>query len=238
MLAIILAGGEGKRLRPLTTQLPKALIPVQGKALVEHVVDLLRPAGVTDVILSTGYLSDKVRDYFARRDLGVVLRYLEESTPRGTAGPLMLLKASGQIPDRDFFLINGDNLLAVDLAAFARAHQRLGGVATMALTEVSDPSAFGVARLEGERIAGFVEKPPREEAPSHWVNSGYAVVSPAVFDVIAVKPFSMLERDVWPVLAWTGKLFAYRGQGQWFDTGTPEQYARVRREWRGFTYGI
>ncbi|MDO8560240.1 MAG: nucleotidyltransferase family protein [bacterium] len=231
MLGIILAGGKGERLRPLTDHLPKVLIPVQGKALLEHVIELLKAAGVNEVVLSTGHLGEKVREHFAGRDLGVKLSFLHESTPRGTAGPLLMLKESGRLPTEDFFVVNGDNLFSLDLAAMRDYHRSHPGHATIALTEVDDPSAYGVARLEGGRIAEFVEKPRREDAPSNLVNSGYYLFSPEIFNALGPQASAMLEYDVFPALAKAGMLYGYRGEGQWFDTGTPERYLQVQREW-------
>ena len=237
MLAIILAGGKGERLRPLTDNLPKVLLPIHGKALLEHVIDVLKKAGVDEVVLSTSYLADQVRAHFSGRDLGVRLGYLEERKPRGTAGPLLMLKEAGQFPREDFFVVNGDNLFSLDLAAMHDYHRAHLGHATIALTEAADPSAFGVARLDGDRIAEFVEKPPRAEAPSNLINSGYYLFSPAIFDFVPDRAFAMLERDVFPALARAGFLYGHRGVGQWFDTGTPERYAQVQREWRRNPHG-
>lgn len=233
MLAIILAGGEGKRLRPLTNDLPKPLIPVQGKTLVELVVDVLRRHGVDELILSVGYRAEQIQAYFREHPLGLPVRFLVEAQPRGTAGALMMLKESGELPTDDFFMVNADNLLGADLGAFAAFHRSHGGLVTVALHEVEDPSAYGVARMEGERIVEFVEKPPRGQAPSHLINTGYSMLSPRVFAVVPNQPFAMYERDVYPAVAKSGMLFGYPTQGQWFDTGTHESYARVQTEWQG-----
>lgn len=232
MLAIILAGGKGERLRPLTENLPKVLVPIQGKALLEHVIALLQAAGVDEVALSTAYLADQVRAHCTGRDLGVRLRFLEEREPRGTAGPLLMLKEARQMPREDFIMVNGDNLFGLHFAALRDYHRAHDGVATIALTAVADPSAFGVARLDGGRIVEFVEKPPRAQAPSHLINSGYYMCSPAIFDFLPDQAFAMLERDVFPALARSGRLYGYHGVGQWFDTGTPERYAEAERGWR------
>lgn len=233
MLAIILAGGKGERLRPLTENLPKVLVPVQGTTLLEQVIALVKTAGVDEIILSTSYLAEKIRAHFSHRPAGVRLRYLEEPRPRGTAGPLMMLKETGQAPRDDFLLVNGDNLYALDFSELAGFHRAHGGMATIALHAVSDPTAYGVAQIDGDRIAAFVEKPARDRAPSNWINSGYAMMSPAVFAFVPQKDFAMNEYDIYPAVAQAGKLFGYRGSGQWFDTGTPERYQQVQREWRG-----
>ena len=160
MLAIILAGGRGERLRPLTETTPKVLLPVQGRALVEHVIELLVPAGVDEIVLATAYLGDKVRQHFAGRNFGVSLRLLDEGVPRGTAGPLLMLRELGQIPTDDFFLVNGDNLFNLNFSDLLQFHRSHPGAATIALTAAADPSSFGVARLDGSRIVEFVENHP------------------------------------------------------------------------------
>lgn len=233
MLAIILAGGVGKRLRPLTDHTPKPLIPVQGKTLIELVLDILHRHGADEVILSVGYLADKIQAYFRDHPAALPLRFLVEANPRGTAGALLMLKESGQLPAEDFFMVNADNLLGADLTSLAAFHRARGGLATVALHEVEDPSAYGVARLRGERIIEFVEKPSRERAPSHLINTGYAVLNPGVFEFVPHQPVAMYETDIYPALARVGKLYGYPTQGQWFDTGTHESYARVQAEWRG-----
>ncbi len=152
----------------------------------------------------------------------------------GTAGPLVLLKRSGALPTEDFFMSNADNLFALNLDELLALHQSSGAIATIALTRVEDPSRGGVARLDGDRILEFVEKPKKEDAPSNYLSSGFYVLSPEITNYIPEKDFVMLETDVWPVLAREGKLSGYRSDAQWFDTGTPERYAQVESEWRRF----
>ncbi|MDX9893318.1 MAG: NDP-sugar synthase [Patescibacteria group bacterium] len=234
MKAIILAGGQGTRLRPLTYKIPKALIPIQGKTLTEQVFDIYQKAGVTDIYLSVAYLAQQMQDYFGDGSkFGFNISYLKEPEPMGTAGPLLLLRQQGKIPTSDFFMSNGDNLFALDLNEMIRQHQKTGAIATIALTKVSDPTRFGIARLEDSRISEFIEKPTVQEAPSLYASSGYYLLSPAVFDYLPAKNFVMVEKDLWPVLAKAGKLFGYCSDAQWFDTGTPESYEQVEREWRG-----
>ncbi len=235
MKAIILAGGKGTRLRPLTTDIPKALISVQGRTLTEHVFDIYKRAGVTEVILSVCYLADQVIDrYGDGKQFGCTIEYLEENPERGTAGPLLMLKEQDALVAEDFFMSNGDNLFAIDLKELLAAHQKNKAVATIALSKVDDPSRYGVARRAGEKILEFVEKPKKEDAPSNYISSGYYVLSPQIFDYIDTsKDFMMLERDVWPVLAREGKLFGFTSDAQWFDTGTPESYQQVEQEWKG-----
>ena len=234
MKAIILAGGAGTRLRPLTYTTPKPLVDVQGKTLTEHVVAILKKHGVTEVILSLGYMAETIKNYFsAQRDFGVKIDFLVETKPMGTAAPLLLLKKIGCPITEDFFMVNGDNLFSLDMTEMLKFHRDQGAVATDALTEVADPSAFGVAKLDGDKIIDFVEKPAAESAPSNFINSGYYVLSPKIFEYVPDADFAMMERDIFPRLAGLGLLYGYKGRGQWFDTGTYERYDEVKKEWHG-----
>jgi len=234
MFAIILAGGEGTRLRPLTYEIPKALIPVQGKTLTEQVLDLYKNIGINDFYLSISYLADQMTVYFGDGGkFGSNIEYLREDEPMGTAGPLIILRQQGKIPAQDFCMCNGDNLFALDLAEMINQHKKNKAVATIALTKVEDPTQFGIAKLSGDKILEFIEKPALADAPSRFASSGYYILSPAIFDYLAEADFSMVERDLWPKIAADGRLFAYKSDAQWFDTGTPERYEQVEREWRG-----
>lgn len=226
--AIILAGGHGTRLRPLTYKIPKALIPVHGKTLTERVFDILKKFGVKRIILSVCYMADKVKNYFGDGSkFDVKIDYLKEEKPMGTAGPLILM---GNI-DETFIMLNGDNLFELDLKRMYEVHSKNKSMATIALTQTPDPSQYGVARLEGDKILEFVEKPKREEAPSNWISSGYYMLEPDVLDLVKGKRFAMMEVNVFPVLAKKGKLFGYKDEGQWFDTGTFEDYERVKKRY-------
>ncbi len=234
MLAIVLAGGEGTRLRPLTYKIPKAMISVQGKTLTEHVFDIYKNAGVTDFYLSISYLADLMTvNYGDGQKFGCNIEYLREDKPMGTAGPLLLLRTAGKIPAQDFFMCNGDNLFALNLTEMVQQHKKNRAIATLALVELADPTNFGVARLSGDKILEFVEKPTLAEAPSRYASSGFYILSPEAFDFLPDKEFCMVERDLWPAIAKAGKLYAYKSSAQWFDTGTPERYQQVEKEWRG-----
>jgi mannose-1-phosphate guanylyltransferase len=227
--AIILCGGEGTRLRPITYEIPKALIPVQGKPLVAHIFDLLKKYGVNDVILSIGHMKEKVKQGIGSGEGGMKISFIEEDKPLGTAGPLALLK--GRI-DSSFIVSNGDELKDINISEMFGHHVRNRALATIALTTVSDPSQYGVAKLDGNRIVEFVEKPPKDKAPSNLINAGFYIIEPEVISMI--KPgFSMLERDVFPRLAQQGRLFGFPFSGQWFDTGNMERYEKAIKEWKG-----
>ena len=229
-IAIILAGGKGTRLRPLTYEIPKALIPVQNRALTEHVVDLFKRHHVQEVIMSVGHMRQKIREHFGNGErFGIPISYVEENEPLGTAGPIRLCR--DRLTDT-FIVSNGDELKDIDLEDMYQAHRQNKALVTIALTTMSDPSAYGVAKLSGTRILEFVEKPEPGKAPSNLINSGLYMVEPAVIDLIP-EGFAMLEKEVFPKLAEQGKLFGYPFSGQWFDTGTMERYERAIKEWRG-----
>ncbi|VVB53747.1 Bifunctional protein GlmU [uncultured archaeon] len=227
--AVILAGGEGTRMRPFTYEMPKSLIPVQGRPLLEHIVDLCRKYDVRDIVISIGYLGNKIREYFGNGSkFGVRITYIEEKEALGTAGPLSLMR--DQLTET-FLMFNGDVLADIDLMDLIRYHNEKKGMATIALTHVKDPSQFGVALLEGDRILDFIEKPKKGEQTSNLINAGVYVLEPSVLDVLP-KGKSMIEKDIFPILAKKGELYAYPFDRQWFDTGTPESYEKAIKEWK------
>lgn len=228
--AVILAGGKGTRLRPITYEIPKALIPVQGKTITEHLLDLFKKYGIKEVVIAIGYMKEKIKDYLGDGSkFGVNITYVEEKKPLGTAGPI---KAAKRILTETFVASNGDELKNIDIPEMYKVHRENEALATVALTTVEDPSAYGVAKLDGSKILEFVEKPKREEAPSNLINAGFYILEPKIIDYIP-NGFAMLERDVFPKLAKMGKLFGYPFSGQWYDTGSFERYEKALREWKG-----
>jgi NDP-sugar pyrophosphorylase family protein len=229
--AIVLVGGPGTRLRPYTLELAKALLPVKGKPMVLHVLDLLKSHGVMDIILAIGYKGEQIKEYFGDGSkFGLNVTYIEERTPLGTAGPLQLAK---KYLKETFFIVWGDILSRVDLSDFMYAHKNNEGLATVALTSVEDTSRYGVVELKGSKIMRFVEKPKKEDAPSNFVNAGMAIMEPDVIkDYVPKKGKAMVEYDVYPKLVADGKLYGYTFSGQWFDTGTHEAYEKAIMEWK------
>lgn len=226
--AFILAGGKGTRMRPFTYEMPKPLIPVQGRPLLQHIIELLRKYEIRDVIISTGYMCDKIREYFGNGSrFGVTITYLEEKDELGTAGPLNIARDLLKAP---FLMFNGDVLANIDLSDFINTHSKNDGLATIALTPVKDPSRFGVAELRGDRIMGFIEK-PKEQTKSKLINAGVYILEPEVLDYIP-KGRAMMETDVFPTLVREGKLYGYPFEGQWFDTGTHEAYEKAIKGWK------
>jgi len=226
--AVILAGGKGTRLRPLTNRIPKALIDVHGRTITEHLFDLFKKYGIRDIVLSTGYMKKKIKDFFGDGiKFGVNINYVEENKPLGTAGPLRLAK---KFLNESFIVSNGDELKKINIARMFRLHKRKDALVTIALTTVDDPTVYGVARLDGSRIIEFVEKPKKKEAPSNLINAGFYIIEPEVIKMIP-KGFAMLEKDVFPKLAKQGKVRGFPFSGQWFDTGNLKRYEKAKKEW-------
>ena len=230
--AVILAGGKGTRLRPLTDKLPKSLVPLNGKPIVEYNIDLCKRYGIKNIILSVGHMANQIKDYYGDgSNFGVNISYVEEDEPLGTAGCLHLLK--NRIHET-FILMNGDELKDINLIKMYREHLEHNAKATIALTTVDDPSLYGVALLDGNKIVRFIEKPKKEDAPSKLINSGLYILEPGVIKIIP-DGFSMIETDVFPKYAKEGMLYGYPFSGQWYDTGSPERLATASKEWKGFT---
>ncbi len=226
--AVFLVGGRGTRLRPLTDKIPKALLEIQDKTIIEHLFDLVKKYGIREAILCVGYLKDKIKEYFGEGSkFGISITYVEEEEPLGTAGPLKLAK---NYLKESFIVSNGDELKNINIPRMFRLHKRKNALATIALTTVDDPSHYGVAKLDGSRIIEFVEKPTH--APSNLINAGFYIIEPEVIDMIP-NGLSMLEKDVFPKLAQLGRLRGFPFAGQWFDIGNIERYKTVQKKWNG-----
>lgn len=227
MKAIILAGGKGTRLRPLTDNIPKALVKINDKTITEHLLDLLKKYNVTEIFLSVGHMSELIKDYFKDgRNFGVSITYLEESEPLGTAGPLKLAK---ELLDDNFIVSNGDELKDIDLEKMKEFHLKNKSIATLSVLKVNNPSEYGTVVLDNNKIIKFLEKV--NNPPTNMINAGFYMMEPEILDYIP-NGFAMFEKDVFPKLAEKGKLFGFEFKGQWFDTGNIERLERARREWK------
>ena len=229
MRAVVLVGGFGTRLRPLTSDLPKQMLPIVDRPMIEHVVGHLAAHGVEEVVLSLGFLPDAFRDaYSDGRCAGIPLHYAVEPEPLDTAGAIRFAAEDAGI-DEAFLVLNGDVLtdLAVDeLIVFHRAS---GAEATVSLTPVDDPSRYGVVPTDADgRVTGFVEKPPAGAAPCNWINAGTYVFEPSAIDRIEPGRRVSVEREVFPAMADEGVLYGLRSEAYWVDTGTPETYLGVQ----------
>jgi mannose-1-phosphate guanylyltransferase len=215
MKAVILAGGLGTRLRPLTYSIPKSLVPLAGRPLIRRIIDGL-PSSVDTVVLAVSYMKDALEDYFRVEPCGRKVILVNESTPMGTGGAI---KNVAQHIDGTFIVQNGDCVSSLDIKAMVRAHRESGGLGTLALWEVEDPSAFGVVNLERNmRITDFQEKPSLAEAKSNLINAGVYVFEPEILDYIGKGQVS-IEREVFPRVIEYG-LYGHRFQGFWVDCGT------------------
>lgn len=229
MQALILAGGEGTRLRPLTSTVPKPVVPLVDRPFISYMIEWLRRHGVDDVILACGFMADGIRAVLGDGSaLGVSLRYVEEPSPLGTGGALKY--AEHLLADR-FFMLNGDVLADMDLTAQLAQHERTGARATLALMPVEDPSAYGLVRRDDDlAVREFVEKPSPEEIDTSLVNAGAYILEREVLDEMAPAGTRIsIERDVFPALVGRG-LYAYEAHGYWMDIGTPERYLRATFE--------
>lgn len=229
MQAVVLVGGEGTRLRPLTYVTPKPMIPVMNVPFLERTLLRLKGAGIADVILPAGYMPEAITDYFGDGSrLGIRMTYVIEETPLGTAGAV---KNVERYIDGPFFVLNGDVLTSLDLKAMLALHRDRGGMGVLHLIRVEDPSAFGcVVHDDFGRITAFVEKPPRDQAPTNEINAGTYLLDPAILDFIPVGRPVSIERETFPaVIAGARPLYAYTTDDYWIDLGRPEHYRDSHR---------
>jgi mannose-1-phosphate guanylyltransferase len=224
MQALILVGGEGTRLRPLTSTVPKPVVPLVDRPFLAFMLEWLRGHGVEEVVLScgSGRLARGVRDGLGEGEgLGVRLRYVEEPEPLGTGGALKY--AEDLLEDR-FLMLNGDVLTDIDLSAQLEQHERTGARGTLALTAVEDPSSYGLVRTAaGGEVTAFVEKPSADQVDTNRVNAGVYVLERSVLELLEPGRAASIERDVFPRLVGDG-LYGSLADGYWLDIGTPERY--------------
>jgi mannose-1-phosphate guanylyltransferase len=240
MQALVLVGGEGTRMRPLTLTRPKPALPLVDRPFIRYIVDWLAGYGVTEVVMSCGFGAGPLREALGEDDgvHGPSIRYVEEPEPLGTAGPLRLADDQGGLGDR-FLVVNGDLLADFDLGALIRGHEQRGAVATLALYAAEDPSSYGLVRraggpaapgespasAEGEVLA-FLEKPDPGQIDTDEINAGAYVLEHSVIDLIPPRTMVSIEREVFPRLVGQG-LYGHRLDGYWMDIGTPERYLQA-----------
>ncbi|GEO26584.1 nucleotidyltransferase [Alicyclobacillus acidoterrestris] len=230
MKALLLAGGLGTRLRPLTENLPKPMTPVFHRPWLEHLIVHLRDQGIEDIVLAVKYHADKIQSYFGDGEsLGVNLQYAYERQLLGTAGAIK--NAQAMLSDT-FLVFNADIIHHIDLQPLLEFHRGHRGVVTIGLTEVDDPSQYGVVqRTKLGEIIRFVEKPRREEAPSNLINAGIYVMEKAALDWIPESRETSIERQTFPTLIDNGMgVYGTSIHGYWMDMGTHERYLQVHRD--------
>jgi NDP-sugar pyrophosphorylase family protein len=228
--AIVLVGGEGTRLRPLTYRTPKPMVPIMNVPFLARTMERLYEAGIRDVILAAGYMPQAIADYFgdgSRLDMSIT--YVIEETPLGTAGALK--NVEDRITGR-FFVLNGDIFTSLDLRAMLQYHQEKSGLGTLHLIRVEDPSAFGcVVHDPAGRVTAFVEKPVEGEEPTDEINAGTYLLERAILDFIPAGHNVSIERETFPEVIAAGRsLYAYTTSDYWIDLGRPEHYLAAHRD--------
>jgi NDP-sugar pyrophosphorylase family protein len=230
MKAVILAGGEGTRLRPLTLTTPKPVVPVVDRPFLRHQLDLLATVGVTDVVFSVAYRPDRIQAVFGDGTaLGRRIRYAVEETPLGTGGAV---KNAESHLDETTIVFNGDVLTDVDLPAVLRRHRETRAKATLVLAPVPNPAAYGLVEFdEGGRIRRFLEKPDPSQITTDTINAGIYVLEKETLSLMPPAVNHSIERGFFPALLARGDyVAAYVHRGYWIDIGTPEKYLQVHRD--------
>jgi len=231
MKALLLAGGQGTRLRPLTHSRPKHLLPIANRAHIDHVFDLLLAHGVQEAVLLTSYLAERfdgvIKPAAAR---GLPVTVAQETTPLDTAGALK--NAESSVDGGTFLAFNGDVLTQLDLRRLVDWHVRRGALATIALTPADDPSAYGVVVTDEDgRVSSFIEKPPTGAAPTNLINAGVYVLEPEIFDWIPSGERYSVERSLFPSLVAAGApLYATGSDAYWMDVGTPPKLLQANQD--------
>jgi mannose-1-phosphate guanylyltransferase len=221
--ALVLAGGEGTRLRPLTLTVPKPIMPLAGRPFLSFMLDWLARHGVDEAILSCGFMADEVEQVLGDEHRGMRLLYVNEDEPLGTAGPVRLA-ADRDLVSFPLLVLNGDVLTDIDLTAQLERHEASGAAATLALVAVDDTSSYGVVPTDAAgRVEAFLEK-SAGPAPTNRINAGAYVLDAPAVDAIARDRAVSFEREVFPALVEQHALHGYESEGYWIDIGTPERY--------------
>jgi mannose-1-phosphate guanylyltransferase len=238
MQALILAGGEGTRLRPLTLTTPKPAIQLVDRPFLRYMIDWVAGHGIDEVVVASGFSAGVLREALGEGEDGPRIRYVEESEPLGTGGPLRLAADQGALGER-FLVLNGDVLTDLDLTALIRSHEANAAAATLALYPVDDPTAYGLVRRAGGpqgpdaapeapdgEVLGFLEKPGTGEIDTDEISAGAYVMERRVLELIPPGRMVSIEREVFPRLVGDG-LYGHALAGYWMDIGTPERYLRA-----------
>jgi mannose-1-phosphate guanylyltransferase len=232
MKAVILVGGEGTRLRPLTYSTVKAMVPVLNRPFIEHMLHYLSLHNINEAVLAMGYKPDTIKSYFNKvMKPGISLSYSVEDTPLGTAGAVKHAERNMNSKE-PFFVLNGDVFTDIDLTGMLNFHREKKASVTIALTPVDDPTQFGVVETDGQqRVKRFVEKPKREDVFSNLINAGIYIMEPELLGRIPRGQKCMFEHDIFPgLLADGAPVYGYPTDTYWMDTGTPGKYLTLNRD--------
>ncbi|MGQ9565389.1 MAG: sugar phosphate nucleotidyltransferase [Candidatus Bathyarchaeales archaeon] len=229
MKAVILAGGFGTRLRPLSCTRPKLLFPIGNKPLLDWTLENLAKSKIDEVILAVNYMAEAFVHRYSNTAHGMKLHYSRETMPLGTGGPIK--KAEDLIGhDKPFLVLNGDIFTTIDYAEVVKKHKKNGATATIMLYQVEDPTRYGTVKLtKNNQVIKFIEKPSKGKAPSNLINAGVYVMEPEIFSLIPSNQRISIEREVFPKLAAKKKLYAYPFKGLWVDIGKHEDYLYANR---------
>ncbi len=234
MKAVVMAGGEGTRLRPLTSSRPKPLVPILNKPCMQHTIELLKRYGITDIVVTLYYLADEIEGYFGDgSELGVNLIYTVEDTPLGTAGSVK--KAEEYLKDDTFIIVSGDALTDLDVEKALAFHREKQSVATLVLQHVDNPLEFGVVITDDNgRIRRFLEKPSWGEVFSDTVNTGMYILEPSIFEYMQPEKSYDWSQDIFPQILTDEKpMFGYVLGEYWTDVGSLQQYRQAQYEMLG-----
>lgn len=230
MKALFLAGGMGTRLKPLTDDLPKPMVPIMNKPLLERSMENLRKCGINEIVISAGYKAKYIKEYFGDGSkFGLKIEYVCEDIPLGTGGAI---KKTGHLYDDTFLVFNADILCNIDIMELVEFHKAKSAAVTIAITQVENPSAYGVIEYDQNDYAvSFTEKPKANEIKSNYINAGVYVFEPAVlWEIMEDRPVSV-EREIFPALLRSGyKVAVYKGCLYWMDIGTPEKYLQTHED--------
>jgi mannose-1-phosphate guanylyltransferase len=230
MQALILVGGEATRLRPLTLNMPKAMVPVLNIPFLQHVISYLGGHGVEEIVLAQGHLPQPMVDYFQDgRRFNTRLVHAMESKPMGTGGAIK--NAEKHLKGR-FLVLNGDIFTDLDITAMLKFHRERRSIATIALTPVEDPTAYGLVETDKNgRVTRFLEKPSRDQVTTNMINAGTLIMEESVLKDIPADTKYSYERELFPKLLARGEpIYAYPSAAYWIDIGTPEKYLQVHKD--------
>ena len=230
MKTVILAGGEATRLRPLTCNTVKIMVPVLNHPLLEHLINYLKKHNMVDIIIALGKQVEQIQSYFGDgSEFGVRIAYSVEDFPMGTAGAV---KNAERFLDEPFIVFNGDIFTDIDLTAMMDLHCEKKASASIALTPVEDPTIYGVVETDaGNRVKRFIEKPSWDEVTTNMINAGIYILEPEILNYIPPKVFFTFERNVFPAALERGQaIYGYPSEAYWIDIGTPEKYLRLNHD--------
>lgn len=233
MKGVILVGGEGTRLRPLTCHIPKAVVPILNHPFLEHLLHYLKQHGISDIILALGYLPDPIQNYLSDGSgLGVHLTYLVEDHPLGTVGAV---KNAAPLLDEPFVVFNGDIITEIDLSDMIEKHRQVRPKVSIALTPVDDPTLYGVVETDAVgMVQHFVEKPDWGSVTTNMINAGIYIIEPEVLEYVPPNAHCMFENFLFPhLLEMNQPVLSYPSPAYWIDIGTPEKYLKVHHDLLG-----